>query len=270
MIPVPPTNRSGAIKLPGISNLRDLGGVPVDKERTIAPRRLYRAELLMRPAAAEPTRQQEPGDLAPFEQLGIRTILDLRSSGEVSQSPSAWQDATGAERTIAFPIDDGSEGSDRDYVGMLLSGQLEKFGADDLAGHYIRVLEARAMTFVAALAAVADGAPALVHCTEGKDRTGLLIALILGALGTPDAEIVQDYELSGVFRPNRALSYSERFEAAGVPLENYRVLYESPALAMEKALDHLKQKYGGPHAYLRLQGGMTTTTFAQLRSTLLA
>ena len=262
------TNRPGIIKLPGLYNVRDLGGMPAGGERKIAPDRLYRAELLM-PSALEKDSQKEHEYFAPFRKLGIRTIVDLRSSREVSHSPSAWQAATGAERTIAIPIDDGNEGSDRDYVGMLLGGQLKKFDADDMADHYIQVLEARAKTFVEALTAVAHGAPALVHCTEGKDRTGLLIALILGALGAPPAEIVKDYQLSDILRPDRALSYSARFSAAGVAFENYRVLYEAPEQAMQRALQYLEDAYGGTGAYLRLQGGLNAATLAQLQSTLL-
>ena len=171
---------------------------------------------------------------------------------------------------LGFPIDDGSEGAARDYVGMLLGGQLAAFTVDDLAEHYVAVLDARAGTFAAAAAAIASGSPALIHCTEGKDRTGLLVAVILSALGTPHAHIVADYHLSDEQKPGRARGYGGRFDEAGLAYENYRVLYQSPARAMEVALQHLERRYGGGERYLVEAGGMTAPTMAGLKAALLA
>lgn len=63
---------------------------------------------------------------------------------------------------LSFPIGEEGEGTARDYVGMLISGELERFIAVDMGEHYVATLENRAPAFAAA-EAIADGAPALVH-----------------------------------------------------------------------------------------------------------
>jgi protein-tyrosine phosphatase len=235
----------------------------------VARRRLYRAEVLMPSGGSGPYPSVDDIDISALTKLGVRTVLDLRSAGEVTITPSAWADATGADRMLALPIDDGGHGAARDYVDMLVTGRLERFEPEHLGRHYIAVLEARGETFGRAVDAIAEGAPALVHCTEGKDRTGLVIAVVLGALGTPVRDIVSDYALTGLWRPDRALAYAPYFAAAGVALENYRVLYESPAIAMHMALEHLHREYGTVAEYLRRRGRVMDATLVQLRESLL-
>jgi protein-tyrosine phosphatase len=147
---------------------------------------------------------------------------------------------------------------------------MDAFFAEDLGGHYITVIEARAHTFGQAVTAIAEGVPALVHCTEGKDRTGLLVALVMSAAGVLADPIVEDYALTGQWRPDRALAYASHFEAAGVPLESFRVLYESPAVAMRMALDHLRAEYGTVTNYLTSRAGVTEDAIQRLRACLVA
>lgn len=262
-------DRPRSVDAEGIFNARDLGGLPAADGRVIAHRRLYRAELLAHSDAAAKHARWNPSDSERLAALEIRTVLDMRGPSEVESTPSAWAEATGAERSLSFPIDDGGEGTAIDFVQLLLSGKMERFGADDLGRHYVFILEARARTFGDAITAIADGAPALIHCTEGKDRTGLLVALVLGALGVPVDEIVDDYELTEQWRPGRAQAYAPRFEAAGIPLDRFRILYESPAEAMRIALDHLLSEYGSVSNYLRQRAELPETTLDRLCDVLL-
>lgn len=253
----------------GLFNARDMGGLPAARGRVIAAGRLYRAEVLTHLGARDIHSTWDAADSAALASLGVRTVVDLRGVEEAESTPSAWAEATGAERALAFPIHDGGHGAARDFVDMLMTRRLDRFSPEHLGGHYVAILEDRAETFGDAFVAVADGAPALIHCTEGKDRTGLLVALILGALGTPRDLIIDDYALTSQWRPDRALSYAPFFEAAGVPLESFRTLYESPAVAMAIALDHLRQEYGTIPEYLTGRAGVAPAAIGRLQDALL-
>ena len=262
-------DRSRSLPVKGLFNARDLGGLPAADGSVIAPARLFRSEVLVSP--------EEPGihskwvldDSPSLVALGVRTVIDLRGVDEAHETPSAWAQATGARAALCFPIHDGGHGAPRDFVNMLITGELERFAPEDLGRHYIAILSGRARTFGAAISAIAAGAPALIHCTEGKDRTGILVALILDALGTPHADIVDDYVLTSALRPDRALAYAPHFASANVPLESFRVLYEAPAVAMTMALDYLAAHDGGVCGYLINDAEVSVDTIQRLREELL-
>ncbi|MET0887381.1 MAG: tyrosine-protein phosphatase [Mycetocola sp.] len=258
------------LNIPGLFNGRDLGGLPAADGRIIARGRLYRAEVLGYAGADELYSRWVPEQTAALRDLGIRTVIDMRGAAETVATPSAWREAARAKRGLSFPIDDGGEGTARDYVGMLVAGEMGRFSATDMGEHYVATLENRADVFVSAIDAIANGAPALVHCTEGKDRTGLLVALVLSLLGTPSRAIVEDYRLTEIWRPDRALAWAPRFAGTGLDLERFRVLYESPPAAMEIALGHLETVHGGAQSFLMTRGGMPAKTVSRLRNALLA
>lgn len=205
---------------------------------------------------------------AEFRDLGVETIIDLRASAELVSTPSAWQSATGAHRVVELSMG-GGEGVDTDYLTLLLSGTMTHFGVDDMAAFYRETIDRRAVTFAAAVAAIAEGGPTLVHCAAGKDRTGLVIALVLAMLGVPDEIIIDDYALTGVLRPNRIDDYAGMFSAAGADIERARALFESPAAAMASTLAHLRDAHGDVETYLVEAGGLAPTVMEGLRSTLL-
>jgi protein-tyrosine phosphatase len=110
--------------------------------------------------------------------------------------------------------------------------------------------------------------PVLVHCSAGKDRTGMFAALVLEALGVPRPVVVRDYAMTGVFRPNRVAAYAESFAAAGIRSGDVRVLFETPAAAMQATPAHLDERYGGAAGYLR-SGGLADADLELIRANLL-
>lgn len=259
------------INIPGTSNVRDLGGYPAGDGRTVAPSLLYRAEALAHPGANEMHGIWDEAHQQHYAVLGIRTVIDLRSHYEVEKTPTAWGSATGG-RVIHLPIAEGGEGSDTNFMRRLLAGEISSFNAVDLAAFYIDVLERRAQVFGAAMRIVADPAslPTLAHCSAGKDRTGLFVALLLEVLGTPRDKVVEDYTLTGIFRPNRVDAYAAVFAQAGVDGEQVRALFETPAMAMQATLEHVDQRHGGAVGYLTEAAGLTEGDLASLRDNLLA
>ncbi|CAB4954131.1 unannotated protein [freshwater metagenome] len=258
------------IPIPGTSNLRDVGGIATTDGRTIASGRLLRSEVLAHAGAASVHSIWSDVNAEELRALGVLTLIDLRSDTEVERTPSAWTSATGA-RVVYLPIPEGGEGTDTHYVGQLLSGARTKFDADDMAAFYRECLDRRAGVFATAcrIIATADNLPVLVHCSAGKDRTGLLIALILEALGVPRATVVADYTLTGILRPNRVHDFGEMFREAGVSAEVARVLFETPAIAMEAALSHVDDVYGSATDYLVNAGGLLPAELDSMREALL-
>jgi protein-tyrosine phosphatase len=257
------------LAIPGTSNLRDLGGYPVTRGEVIAPGRLYRSEGLARPGAGEMHSAWDESNATQIRGLGLRTIIDLRSEYEREVTPTAWPDATGAE-VVWLEIAEGGEGSDTNVMQHLLGGRIKRFDVADMGQFYCDVLDRRAAVFgeVVTVVAAADRLPALLHCSAGKDRTGLAVALVLSALGTPRETVVADYTLTGQFRPDRVLAYADRLGAAGLDVEDVRVLFETPAEVMETTLDHLDRQYGGAAAYLTSAGGLDEDVLEALRRSL--
>jgi protein-tyrosine phosphatase len=146
--------------------------------------------------------------------------------------------------------------------------------ADDPAGYwasaYIRILEAHRANFGRALTAIADAGDGAVvfHCAGGKDRTGLVAALLLRLAGAPVDEIARDYALTF---ERRSRAPDEWVEAARDEVERARrtFMQNTPPEAMRRALDHLERTYGDVAAYLRA-AGLDEERLARLRGRLVA
>ena len=165
----------------------------------------------------------------------------------------------------------GAEGADTDLVAQLLAGARTEFTAADLGSYYVDTLERRAAGFaeVVELLAKPDRLPALIHCSAGKDRTGLAVALVLELLGTPRRRVVDDYALTGVLRPRRWRAYEDLFRDAGVDVQRAKALFETPRSSMTMALEHLDRRFGGPRATSSRRAALTPRcrpTFAERSS----
>jgi protein-tyrosine phosphatase len=97
--------------------------------------------------------------------------------------------------------------------------------------------------------------PALIHCTAGKDRTGIIVALLLGLVGVPDDVIADDYALSSTYLQGAYFDDARlRAERAGIPWAEYQLRLVCPASLMLDTLAWLAETYGGAEAYLLAQG----------------
>ena len=173
----------------GLDNFRDFGGMASTLGGHVRTGRLFRSAHLG--AATE-------ADIAALERLGVRTVVDLRRPTERRHQPSRWTAFPG--RLIGSDAGDRAEGP---HVEFLRQGDLSDAGVEAyLVGYYrLAPFEPRHLAlFTQAFAALdeEDGA-LLVHCTAGKDRTGLLAALIQRALGAgPDAVMADFLETNRV------------------------------------------------------------------------
>jgi protein-tyrosine phosphatase len=147
---------------------------------------------------------------------------------------------------------------------------LRRFDADDLTRFYVITVERRATVFAEAVRLLGrEGSlPLLVHCSAGKDRTGLLVALVLTVLGTPRDVVVGDYALTGELRPNRIAAYAHLLPD-DLDLDAVRMLFETPAEAMHGVLAHLEAEHGGAEGLLLGPGGLAVEDIDALRAALL-
>ena len=169
------SQQSGALAIDGLINLRDLGGLSTASGATTRAGRLLRSE--------SPHTLSESGLRAALD-LGIGTVVDLRTASEREQRPSPLVEA-GVHTSHAPIFTD-----DEDYPDHLSTA----------AEVYCWWLRERRTGVAAAMSAVADApaAPVLVHCHAGKDRTGVVVGLVLRLAGVSIGAIADDYAVSGV------------------------------------------------------------------------
>ena len=106
----------------------------------------------------------------------------------------------------------------------------------------------------------------LFHCTAGKDRTGVAAALLLGALGVADADILDDYALTTEYRSGPRLEQLRpQLEEAGVEVEPLLPFFTAQRPVMELTLAGLRERHGSVDDYLTGVAGVAPSTLDRLR-----
>ncbi len=218
------------IALEGAVNFRDLGGYPAGEGMRTRWRVLFRADGL-----GELTGQ----DLEVLRALGIRTVIDLRSGTEVERS----RFDVGAHPVALhhFPfIEELPDAEEFDRRPGLLGSQYQEM-LRDAGGQILSALEVLA----------APGAlPAVFHCTAGKDRTGVLSAIVLSLLGVDEPTVVGDYALSGEAMVRLRAKLIVKYPDSRDVLENIDEVFSADPAQMELLLDHLRERYGSVDDYV--------------------
>ncbi len=231
------------VPLVGSFNFRDLGGYPGLDGRLTRWGRLFRSDALHELTAA---------DVARLRELGLRTVIDLRTERELARSgrgPLEPEDVAFHHLAVVkegVRIDGTTDGAaDGEAVAAPAPA------GDDLAERYLWYLDvggdaiARALTLFGA----GERYPLVFHCAAGKDRTGVLAALVLELLGVDRDAIVTDYVITGerirliLERWRAEPGFAERM--AAVPPSRFSV----EGSTMEGFLDGLRATYGGARAW---------------------
>jgi len=229
-----------------LQNLRDAGGHPTGNGARVRSGLLFRGDAPVRLDDAAQAR---------LAGLGLRTIVDLRRDRERAHwgSEHAWFGGKLVELSLI--------GEQRRPVNPLNGG---------LAGFNRWVYETRGETIAEIVGTLAaPGAlPALVHCTAGKDRTGLVVALIQSWLGVPEDVIAADYALSAEqLHADDDEAIAKQEEALGVNVRERPDLLEARPEWIVAALAEVRDTHGTPEAYL-LAHGAQPDDLARLRSAL--
>lgn len=229
------------LDIDGVNNFRDVGGIPAEGGR-------IRSGMLLR-----------SGQLAAATTAGVNEvrrrvshIVDLRDGEEVAAEPTEI------------------EGPDTTHLPLFLGSVRSFFESDtSLEDLYLHLLEESGERLVAAIRIIAAGEPTLVHCTVGKDRTGVTVALALAAVGADREAIIDDYAITESLLPaersNRIAAYlrSQHPEA----VHAVALATQSPAPVMRALLEEVDERWGSAADYLRANG-MTDQELEDLREAL--
>ncbi|WP_084534847.1 tyrosine-protein phosphatase [Nocardia yamanashiensis] len=243
------------IEFAQIDNVRDLGGLPVHGGGTTRFGVVFRSSTLQ---------QATPEDLAHLtEFLGLRTVIDLRLPDEVERE--GYGLIADANLNIAnLPIRKSPQSSlaARDLVPDKTRVDLTELYGQLLAGSTEHIVEAVRLIIDPTQQSV------LFHCAAGKDRTGVLAAVLLDAVGVPSAAIADDYALTNL----RMQRVRDRLDALpsyeGLPQANTGILAVT-AETMLRFLENLHAEHGGAAEWLLAQG-LAEAELEQLRRALVA
>ena len=258
------TEPGAAIPVPGVPNLRDLGGWP-----TVGGGRV-RCGLVYR--AAEPFTLDDEGR-AEFAALGVRTVFDLRSAAECERKLDTVPE--GARRVLCDVMADSTHGAPV-HVAKLLE---DPKAADEMLsdGNSVFLFERGYRELVDLPSAhvnyrvffegLADAAnrPALFHCTTGKDRTGWAAASLLMLLGVSDDDVMADYLLTNEELMPVMQAVLDKFEAAGGDPQLLLPVVGVEADYLDAALEEMQAEYGTIERYFTEALGIDAAAQQTLR-----
>jgi protein-tyrosine phosphatase len=236
------------IPLQGAVNFRDLGGYATEDGQRTRWRVLFRADGLS---------ELTETDLAVMRELDIRTVIDLRSGQEVEQSRFNVE---------AHPV----TFHHYPFIKALPNAEDFERAPGFLGAQYAEMLDDATPQIVGALAALAapDAFPAVFHCTAGKDRTGLLSALVLSLLGVPEETVIADYALSGAAMVRLRAKLIQKYPEGKGFIADSDVLFSADPANMVALFAHLRKRYGTVTEYAA-QVGVSGDVVERLRRSLL-
>lgn len=213
-----------------VFNLRDLGGYRTADGRTTRWATLYRGDGLNRLDAAD------------CASLGLRTVLDLRTEHEITERGRLDVDGVDWQHLpVIVKVWEADWWTEESVA--------ERF----LADRYVQMLDEGAPALASALHVLAgsEQLPAAFHCAAGKDRTGVLAALVLALLGVDDDTIATDYGLSRLGM-DRMVEYVRRVhpDRLDTMADQPAAFLDAPDAAMHLFLADLRAAHGSVAAYV--------------------
>ena len=234
-------------------NFRDLGGYATADGHVVRTGQLFRADGLQ---------GLTPADLATLRTLGLRSVIDLRTDGELESRgffPLAQMNVEFHRCPVLTELWDAMAFGDGSDVASVM------------ADRYLEMTEIGGRALARSISLLAGDAPlpAVFHCAAGKDRTGVLGALVLRLLGVADADIVMDYALSErAMDAMKAWMVANDPEMATMMLQMPAHFMESPARTMRLFLERFDARHDSVESFLAGQG-VGSATIGRLRDALL-
>ena len=243
-------NRSEALLLAGAMNFRDLGGYHTTDGRRTRSGRVFRSNSLQ---------ELTPEDLDILRRnLRVVTVLDLRSPKEIARD-GVGPFVDEALRYVNIPF--LHERKDSGKPGRISEG---------LVNRYLSYLEVAGDNAVRALETIADeeALPLVFHCSAGKDRTGVLAALVLGCLGVDPETVVADYAAKQHARDEIVAFLRRRPTYTDIVDEMHPDSFGSEPETMRQFLRALDERHGGAREWA-LGAGLDAVALRRLEELLL-
>ena len=236
----------------GCLNIRDLGGLPTAGGGATRFGAIVRADSI---------RQLSDAGWKALVDYGVRRIVDLRFDSELEADPPQELPVELVHVSV-LPDADSNHWTEIDAIGD---------AAPDMAAAtrnvYLEFLERFAANFARAVEAVGGSEGAvLIHCMGGKDRTGLVAALMLRLAEVPITEVAADYALSAERLVTWSTPWIEGAENEEERRRRMRIS-QTPGPAMIAVLEELERRHGSVNGYL-LAAGMEEVTAQRIRERL--
>ncbi|MCG7408098.1 tyrosine-protein phosphatase [Paenibacillus sp. ACRRX] len=254
------------LPLKGGSNFRDLGGYKTTDGRTVKWGMLYRSAELSGLTSE---------DIAVIERIGVRTICDLRDQDEITAMPTP---PFAASVNIHVPLIP-------EHAGPVIRQAHDLGNRTEIAHLFSKpdmLLVTLNQSLVQSTAAIrrifelllqTDGTPLLFHCTAGKDRTGLIAALILLALDVPRETVLDDYLLTNEYLDMQHIANKTRAQMSSygdVSDHMLQAVIEARPSYLNAALDLIFEQHDSVHHYLVTAVGLKEEDLRTLKTVLTA
>lgn len=223
------------IPIAGTWNVRHVGGYATTDGRTTKAHALIRGDALY---------GLDDDGRAHLRSLSVRTVIDLRRDTERETHPDLLDDV--GARVVNLPLFDADRGAGA-------TGDLEL----TLDGIYRTLVEHRGPAIGAVIKELAapGSLPAVVHCSVGKDRTGVIIALVLSVVGVPDEVIAADFAATGLFLTDEHRQVMIAMIASyGMEESQAAQLMSSDPVLITEVLASVRRHHGSVESYLIAHG----------------
>jgi protein-tyrosine phosphatase len=243
-------------------NFRDIGGLRTADGSRVASGRVFRSEAVVAPAEA---------DAARLADYGIRLVCDLRSEQERTSAPNDWWRTQGAE---LMELDITADIRGTAHLDAMIADPGEAGALALMRLTYRALPEAAAGHLARLFRRIADDhLPLVVHCTAGKDRTGVVVAMLLSALGVPREAIYADYLESNARANQEVVAATRAIMVArlGHPVEEAAIqaLCGVRRDYLDECFSVIDADYGGVGRYLAEAAGLDSALAAHVRRRLL-
>lgn len=229
------------LRFESVTNFRDIGGYRTRRGRKVAWRRVFRSGEFARITRADFNRL--------MEEVGPMAVVDLRSKMEVERQGIGLLSEAGIKyHNISFMADGGDRKADEErYKKFKNMGEfyLDLMPRKEYGRRIIEALE---------VIASPENHPVVFNCAVGKDRTGILAAVLLSVLGVADEDIIEDYSLSGPYMEELLIKISgdPKIAEGAKALPDY--FWKASPESMALLLNTLRQDHGSIKGYLEFMG----------------
>jgi len=252
------------VVVPGVINVRDIGNLP----SAAYPGKVTKPNLMFRSAELSGVK---PEGKALLKDLGITAVYDLRSDTEIRKynTPSPTVEGITFHHVPVFQTADYSPEMMAKRYALYASGKTEAF-----LELYSQVLDHGGHAFGAVLRRIRDhpSEGLIFHCTAGKDRTGVLAAILLKIAGVADDAIAHDYALTRIGRePAREMIMARLSKEPLFASNNEAALnmFTCRHETMSAFLKYFEEKYGGVESYIKRYIGLSDEDLDTVRNNIL-